>query len=119
MIIQREYLRTIGHAMVDDKALADRVQDALNRFYPGHPLQVDFREDQGLVIIKHPAVSLTYGYVLFLERIYADRPLRCVMQAGGEMLERAKMPRSYWDGQFAAHVEGVLPTHQPINGLII
>lgn len=97
-----------GHELGDIE-LAQRVADKLNEHYPCHLWAVHLNDESlgGVVIIRNMAVSFRYGYVLKLNRIYADPSLKCVIEAGGEILERAKMKRSFWDGQYPKLVDGM------------
>jgi hypothetical protein len=120
MEISMEILPVEGHEL-GDVALATRVGEALNRHYPGHLWAVHINDERlgGVLVIRNLAVSFLYGYVLKLQDVYADPSLRCVMRAGGEILERAKMKRDWWDGQDATNIDGVKDKHQPVNGIII
>jgi len=105
----REIERVDYHEMGDIQ-LTHRIADKLNEHYPGHLWAVHLNDEKlgGVVIIRNLAISGKYGYVLKLERIYADPSLRCVMRAGGEMLERSKMNLSKWNGEFPAFTEGII-----------
>jgi len=109
-----------GHPL-GDVLLAKRCAEALNRHYPGHLWAVHINDEAlgGVLVIRNLAVSFRYGYVLKLDRVYNDPNLTCVMRAGGEILERARMSRGWWDGEYATHVEGIRPQDQPFNGIII
>ncbi len=110
-----------GHGFSDDDMmLCGRVADKLNNHYPGHLWATHLNSDKlgGILVIRNMAQSTRYGYVLHLSTIYADPDLKCVMRAGGEMLERAKMSHE-WDGEMAQHVEGIDAKEQPFNGIII
>ena len=109
-----------GHEL-DEVDLAKRCADKLNQQYPGHPWAVHINSEQlgGVLEIKNFAVSFRYGYVLKLERVYQDPSLKCVVRAGGEILERAGMIRGRWNGQDAEHIDGVLDKHQPFGGIIV
>jgi len=104
-----------GHEL-GDVALVKRCADRLNEHYPGHLWAVHLNDESlgGVVIIRNLAVSGIYGYVLKLSRIYADPGLKCVVKAGGEILERAKMARGWWGGEYPKHVEGLADKHQPM-----
>jgi len=105
--------------LADDMALCYRAAEELNKHYPGHLWSTHLDENGGMMYIRNLAVSFRYGYKLKLSRVYADPDLKCVMRAGGEILERARMARGWWDGQDATYVEGIAPKEQPINGYII
>lgn len=109
-----------GHELGDIET-AKAVAEKLNAHYPGHlwAVKVDSERSGGIVIIQNYAVSFKYGYILKLARLYFDPDLKCVIKAGGEILERAKMKRGWWDGQDATHIDGLPDKHQPVNGIIV
>jgi len=106
-----------------DIALCVAAKAKLNKAYPGHMWQVELDEDvQGMCKIINLDIcavlnsNLRYGYWLYLGRLYADPSLKCVMRAGGEILERANLRRGWATGEDPKYVEGVLPKHQPGAG---
>lgn len=117
--IETELRPEEGHkAEQADMILAKRAADKLHNHYPGHLWAVNVNSEGGVMVVKNMNVSFLYGYVLHLTTVYADPGLRCVMRAGGEILERAHMAHRYQGGQ-AQIVEGVLDHHQPKPGIII
>jgi hypothetical protein len=109
-----------GHEL-GDVSLAVRAAEQLNKHYPGHlwAVHIDSEDGGGMVYIRNLAFSSRYGYRLKLSRVQSDPDLLCVMRAGGEILERAKVKRGWWDGQVPEYVEGLLPQHQPFHGIVI
>lgn len=107
------------HIDNQDEILAKRAGDLLERHYPGHLWAVFINSEKtgGVMYIKNFRVSFIYGYVLHLSNVYADPQLKCVVKAGGEILERAHMKRGRADGLLAKVVEGVKKRHQPIPHL--
>ncbi len=73
-----------------DYGLAMECAELLTRHYPGYPWMVnaDCKESGGIMTITNPMISQTHGYVLHLTRVYSDPERRCVVRAGGEILER-------------------------------
>ena len=108
-----------GHELAHDKGLQDQISAVLNRHYPNHVWQIHPDEDQGVVDIFNYAVSYHYGYRLLLETLYADPSLHYVMKAGGEILERGRLPRWVWDGEDAQRIDGIPEHQQPVGGIII
>lgn len=103
-----------------DIQLAKRITDKLTRHYPGYPwaVNVNSGETQGIVNIFNWAISSKYGYVLHLTTIQNDPTLKCVLLAGGEILERGKLLRGEAQGEFAEQVDGLPGKHQPFKGII-
>ena len=112
----------IGSEPVRDLRLASEITDKLAKHYPGHLWGVEFREDAGIVNIVCESVqsslhtNMLYGYTLYMQTVYADPDLRCVVRAGGEILERASLDRGCKkEGDVVASVDGVAKKHQPRN----
>jgi hypothetical protein len=110
-----------GHDIeLDDLMLAIRAQDVLKHHYPYHLWGVNVNSEQGIMAIKAFNISARYGVLLHLRRVYQDPDLKCVMRAGGEILERASMIRGRWNGEeLPMIIEGVRPQDQPHGRLII
>ena len=107
---------------VGDIALATECANLLHTHYPGHAWAVnaDCKQSGGVMTICNLNISERYGYVLKLSRVYADPDRKCVVLAGGEMLERAGMLRGWLDeDKELKHVEGIRPQDQPLPGGII
>jgi len=108
---------------VYDMALSAKIANKLNEHYPGHLWAVNLNSSQnvGTVNIFNFAISKKYGYVLHLSAVERDPDLKCVIAAGGEILERAKMARGESKGEFACgDVDGILEKHLTLeeSGLI-
>lgn len=105
----------------NDEILAKRCADMLNQHYPGYvwAVNVNATPTGGCIFIKNFSVSYRYGYVLHIEKL--DAKLRKVINAGGEILERARLNRGKWREEELLHIDGVPDKHQPIPelGLII
>jgi hypothetical protein len=100
-----EYVVTDVTSLDDIKLMdkAKQIGEVLNHEYPGHMWVVSWQG--GALVVKNLAISGHYGFIL------RDDPDPKVlshnaMLAGGELLERAKMFRGEWDGQFAKELEG-------------
>lgn len=77
-----------------DLALTKRIADVLEHHYPGHPWMVQVSHAQGIAYIKIPILmGRNSAYILHLDRMASDPTLKCVMRAGGELLEKYKVPR--------------------------
>ena len=110
-----------GHFQVaDDLDLASRIVKKLTDHYPDHLWGVLFDEDGGVVricceTVQHPIfTNRTYAYTLKLSRFDTDPDLKSVMRAGGEILERARIHRGRWNGEYPTHVDGVKNQYQPL-----
>lgn len=104
-----------------DRKVAASIADKLNAHYPGHlwAVNVNSSPTGGVVNIFDFAISSRYGYVLHLKTVLNDPTLKCVIKAGGEILERANFARGRAKGEFATHVDGMLDKHQPTKSGII
>jgi len=105
-----------GHTCTaNDILLAKRASELLNRHYPLHlwGVFVNSEAQGGVLQIKNFSVSYRYGYTLHLTTLTDQK----IIQAGGEILERAAMKRGSWNGQQAEFIEGVPLKHQPIKSL--
>jgi hypothetical protein len=108
--------------IADDVRLAYDVTRKLEIDFPGYEWSVFLDEDGGVIQITNetlqpPIMSHSrYAYVIHLKTLYADRDrLRKVREAGGEIIERARMDTKGWDGHTLPNfIEGVEREHQPI-----
>lgn len=81
--------------LAKDLALTKRIADVLERHYPGHPWMVQVSHVQGVAYIKLPILmKRNQAYILHIDRMAMDPSLRCVMRAGGELLEKYQVPRT-------------------------
>ena len=65
---------------------------ALARFYPGHPWAVMSEIEHGIVKIAIQGF-VQWPFILHVATLKSDPGLKSVLRAGGELLERLKMPR--------------------------
>lgn len=78
-----------------DLAITRRIAMKLDQHYPCHPWMVRVDGAQGVAMISLPIImQRNQSYVLHLSTIAADPGLRCVVRAGGEILERYNVPRA-------------------------
>lgn len=88
--------------------VAARIGETLNRHYPNHLWAVSWQG--GVIVVKNLAISSFYGFVLHPEKFATSSEMdKSAVLAGGELLERAKMARGKWEGQFAQVLEGSDP----------
>ena len=102
-----------------DVVLAKNAADLLEKHYPGYLWAVNVNSEGGGMDIKTHRVSFKYGYRLFLSTVYQDPTLECVIEAGGEILERANLARKKDIGDAVKHIDGVKAIDQPFEGIII
>lgn len=78
-----------------DLALTKRMAEVLERHYPGHPWMVQVSHAQGVAYVKLPILmKRNQAYILHIDRMSMDPGLKCVMRAGGELLEKYQVPRT-------------------------
>ena len=93
---------------IADMEKAKEVGDTLSRHYPHHLWAVGFQG--GALVVKNLAISSHYGFVIKHANSFSAKHLaQQAVLAGGELLERAGMPRGAWDGQAAQKLEGSDP----------
>jgi hypothetical protein len=92
-----------------DMEKAKEVAETLNQKYPGHLWAVSVQG--GVLVVKNLAISTFYGFIIKHHDSYSASDLaRTACEAGGELLERAGMPRDKpWDGNMARKLEGSDP----------
>lgn len=90
-----------------DDLFASNAARILCEAYPGHPWHV--RVGAGVLVIKHMQVSQKMGMVLHYHKVGADYSLlrRGIIHAGGELLERAGLPRGPAIDTKIGRVDGV------------
>lgn len=105
-----------GANEVLDMEKAKEVGDTLAQRYPGHLWAVSVQG--GALVVKNLAISSFYGFIVKHSDSYSASSLaKMAVEAGGELLERAGIPRDKpWDGQFAQKLEGSDPRFfQPLG----
>ena len=112
------------HALTaSDKEWGFQVMRKLIEHYPHHDWAVflDSEKTGGIVKIQNYDVTGTvYGYVLHLADLFSDPDLKCVVRAGGEMLERANVRRGWKeDDLIVDHIDGIEDKYQPFEGGLI
>jgi len=112
------------HGKVDARLVAEALHKLVTH-YPGYTwrVAVDDRPYVGMLDIYNEDVNdvlgnQQYGYRIHLRTAYLDPNLKCVVMAGGEILERALLPRGWNKGDIPKSVDGVKQAHQPPDWLI-
>jgi hypothetical protein len=75
-----------------NEAMCKRVGNKLAQTYPGHPFGVIAEVEHGIVKVCLQGFT-QWPYVIKVDTLKGDPSLRSVVKAGGELLERLKMPR--------------------------
>ncbi len=76
-----------------NRALARRIWEVLQLHYPGHQWVVAASHEQGGAFIDFPMFT-TWRYFIRLVDLKGDPGMKAVVRAGGEILERYRLPRS-------------------------
>ncbi len=103
-----------------DQALAGRIGDLLWHHYPNHIwyVNVDSQPTVGIVKIYNGIISTSHSYNLHLQTVLDDPDLKCIVRAGGELLERANIKRGSWEGDVPTYVEGLPAKYQPTGRIV-
>lgn len=93
-----------------DQALSDSVYATLTSNYPGHFWRVEASHKQGVVLIRLMGLSDMPSVVKVEDLKVLSRAEEEVMRAGGELLERFRMPRSgFTEAEFNSAVRKFKP----------
>lgn len=93
--------------------LADRAMKTLVRHYPGYQWRIGIDEEGGVMYILNADVNMfilgmpNYGYTLHLKRVYSDPDLKCVMRAGGQILESAGINRGWNKNEIVKKIDDI------------
>lgn len=91
----------------NDEVIAKEVADLLLRHYPGYlwAVSIDSRETVGMLDIRNLSLSGKWGFRFPLKE-YLDGmdTRRKVVRAGGEILERYRMPRRGFNAADYSHI---------------
>lgn len=87
-------------------ALCKRIFAVLNAEYPGHAWGVEVMMDQGVCKVTIPALlGFNWGYIIHLDILDKKQ----IIKAGGEILERFKIPRSTVNITAYVEAQGRIP----------
>lgn len=105
---------TVEDDGMDDLRAAAAVAVVLERHYPGYLWEVSGCRGGGLFIkCGQTACFGQYGYYIQEKDIYsASHLVAMAVAGGGELLERAGLPRGRWNGEMPNHFEGADPRHR-------
>ncbi|MBA0088168.1 MAG: hypothetical protein HRJ53_24550 [Acidobacteria bacterium Pan2503] len=105
---------TIEDDGLDDLTSARIVAEVLDRVYPGYIWEVSGLPGGGLFIkCGQTACFGQYGFYIKEQEIYSATHLTATaIRGGGEILERAGLPRGPWNGEMPTKLEGADPRHR-------
>lgn len=83
-------------------ALAKRMWSVLQFHYPGHWWLTGANHRQGIATVKFPMFT-SYSMMIKLSTLKTDPGMKSVIRAGGEFLERYRLPRSGIDFTHMVH----------------
>ena len=78
----------------NDYVVAKNMADTLQQHYTGHLWAVTCQGEQGIATVRNLSLSGNWGFILHLKEIYGDPGMKCVIRAGGEILERFRLARA-------------------------
>lgn len=102
------------HELADTK-LAKEAHRVLARNFPGFTWVVGLNDEDlgGVLTIMNLEVNEqllgipNWGYVLKLSRVYLDPSLKCVVEAGGAILESANLSRGQNRNEIITKIDGI------------
>lgn len=77
----------------EDVRLSRQIGEVLEKHYPGYMWAVHANTEGGVADIHNLALHGLWGFRLKLSKVMSDPSLKCVVDAGGELLERYNMKR--------------------------
>jgi len=78
--------------------LVYKCADVLQKKYPPYMWAIQMSPDASVIMIRCLDVSSDYGYILHTMTVQNDPDLKCVVTAGGEILERGYQKRNEKEG---------------------
>ncbi len=91
----------------NDEVIAKEVADLLMRHYPGFlwAVSIDSRDHVGVLDIRNLSLHGQWGFRLTLKQYFDGLDTRKkIVRAGGELLERYRMPRGKFDDTAYNHI---------------
>ena len=99
---------TILQAGSDELGLVDTavtIGQTLTQHYPGHMWMVGWQG--GSIVVRNASISTDYGFYIHPDQSATTSELaKKAVMYGGELLERARMKRGAWNGDFATKLDG-------------
>ena len=114
-----------GHNLADVRLVGD-VHEVLNRHYPGYTWVVGLNDEGlgGVMSIMNMDVNMqilgnpSWGYVLKLSTVYQDPSLKCVVKAGGAILESAGLSRNGNKCEVVKKIDGLPNKYGLLNDMV-
>lgn len=75
----------------NDYVMAKNMADRLHKSFPGHLWAVTCDGKTGIATVRNMMLSGNWGFVLHLKELFGDPGMKCVIRAGGEILERYRL----------------------------
>jgi hypothetical protein len=100
-----------------DLRLTQACAATLELHYPGHPWLIEASHQQGVVYISIPIFTGRNKYVIHINVLKVDPGLRHVVRAGGEILERFKIPRQRFSVDNYVNALNAMPLHRRGRGM--
>lgn len=97
----------------NDYVVARNMAETLQRHYPGHLWAVTSQGEQGIATVRNLSLSGNWGFVIKLKDLFSDPGMKCVVRAGGEILERFRLSRARVNYERIAELP-ILPTGMPV-----
>jgi hypothetical protein len=85
-----------GELDAANAAMCKLIGEKLAKHYPGHPWAVASEIEHGIVKIALQGF-MQWSYIVHVKTLKGDPSLRAIVRAGGEILERLRMPRTGFD----------------------
>lgn len=81
-------------SQAEAELLVHKCAEKLHKTYPYHIWHVSMSKDYSVIQIRALNIHSQYGIVLHTQIVQNDPDLKCVLLAGGELLERAFLSRT-------------------------
>lgn len=122
-----KYIEVIEDDKPDAKdiAIASAIGDVLYNEYPGYSWWAWSDYGNGVAGFKCGEINISVtantppGMTIHLAKLVNHKDLyKKVIQMGGELLERANLPRTRWNGDYPKKVDGLKDHQQPLDFIL-
>ena len=119
-------LSTVPGYRVADKQLIFDIHKILNHHFPGYTWIVGLNEEElgGIVCILNVEVNEqilgcpNWGYTLKISTVYNDSSRKCIIDAGGAILESAGISTNKNKDEEIKNIDGIDHKRYPLIGII-